>query len=287
MNPHLNSTYRKSADLLRTANSLSLDVTLGSGIAFGFVHVILGQPLQGNQMLALMVAVWCAYTADHLLDSIRLVEGACMHRHSLHRSHFAVLAGIVLVLALLMSIFLIAWKQWSLLVFGLLLGSLTSVYLYIVFRWGRSAGFWLQKEGAVAGIYTLGIWGFPIWQSGFSLEPATWLTMIVFFLVVWADILVIALHEREQDEIQGNVSFIRQIGSERALRWIRLLLLSATLGSVSLSFFSSSGWPVAGVYLLMIGAVWLLSCQLPCLTRGERYRWFAEVVMFVPILIML
>ena len=95
----------------RFINNLSLDLVAATCICSLFLARVLDQPLPPAVVLALALAVWAIYTADHLLDAWLIPHPASTERHAFHQRHFGVLclllaAMLVLALCLLPAILL-------------------------------------------------------------------------------------------------------------------------------------------------------------------------------------
>ena len=118
--------------------------------------------------------------------------------------HFILIFFLTIINIILGLIFL----EKQIIYFGLIVGLFTGIYLLLVYFFGRKKQLLLQKELFVAIIYTTGIWGGPVSLLDYHLTLYQLIIMVSFFLLVFADILILNLYEKESDRVNDFFSFI-------------------------------------------------------------------------------
>ncbi|MCB0805276.1 MAG: hypothetical protein KDC05_05710, partial [Bacteroidales bacterium] len=81
-------------------NNLSIDVVIGALMSSLFASRITGVQPEISFWVIFVLAVWVVYSADHLVDALRLKNHAHTHRHRFHFRHFRLLSVLVTVAAI-------------------------------------------------------------------------------------------------------------------------------------------------------------------------------------------
>ena len=71
-------------NILRMFNMLSIDVAIGALFSGYFVKIILPFQIHWSYWCILPLSVWIVYTADHLVDALRLKKKSHTKRHLFH-----------------------------------------------------------------------------------------------------------------------------------------------------------------------------------------------------------
>ncbi len=236
--------------------------------------------------LCLATAIWVIYTADHLVDAIKISAPLDGRRMFYHR-HFKMLLLVVVVLSIIVSILGLTFLSSKIIVFGVAIGLISALYLSLVFFFGQKKKVWLQKELYVSVIYTIGIWGSIILMSLKTLNLEELLIILSFFMLVFSDILIFSIYDHRQDVINQFVSLIELLGINKVARLIITLLIASCSLSIALLFFSEPKFKVTGAILLLMAIVlsWIFIGK-DKLANNEWYRYIGETVFFLPALIL-
>lgn len=273
-----------STKIFNLINTLSLDVVAGAILSAAFASKIFSVSPGLAYWFILPIAVWVVYTADHLVDAYRLKEKAHTPRHLFHHQNFKLLALIVFILSLINLILAIFFLEHIIIVFGVIVGGVTLMYLTAVHFIGKRKKVYLQKELFVAVIYVSGIWGGPWALSGFIISPEAVILFAVFMMLAIADVLTFTIFDHHTDRIDQHPTLFRNIGEKAIYTIFYLLIILSSVVAVYLIIDS----PVflhraaAKIYLMM-GLLLLLLISLPDLfEKNDWYRTIGEMVFLLP-----
>jgi hypothetical protein len=265
---------------------LSIDIAMGALGGGCMVAQYLDQEMPWSWYVILPLAVWSIYTADHLLDAMRLKDTSSTPRHQFHHKYFGILMSLALLSAATavgLALFFLGLQGFY---FGLGMGALVLTHLALVKFVGERTSPFLVKELGVALVYAAGIWGLPLilsgkWGTREAMVPAT-----QFLLLALANLLEFSLYEYEIDKADGHTSFVQAIGRKGAIRFIRLVLASmAGLGAFLLS--TIDGRPVLRIELtfgLMALVLAALIYKPTWFAANERYRAWGDAAFLFPFL---
>lgn len=232
----------------------------------------------------LPLAVWVAYTVDHLLDARRIGAEASTPRHRFHHQWFSVLAVLVALGAvggLAVAILLLELRA---VLFGLGLGGVVGLHFLLVRLVGSKASPLLIKELGVAMVYTAGTWGLPLMVAG-RWDPSLIAVPVgQFLLLALVNLLELSLYEAETDARDRQTSLVQAIGREGGLRLVRLLLaMAAGLGVLPLLVSDATGLlRLELVYAIMAGLLAAIILRPGWFGRNERYRAWADAAFLLP-----
>lgn len=200
--------------MLRLIRILSLDICFGTWggavLASRLTHI----SMPFSWFFLLPPATWVVYTLEHLLDAHRIGETAHTDRHRFHyHQRYLLWTMIVGVLGIILF-FCLLQKLWLFFGFGMFMGCLSGGYFGLM----RLPRFAKIKEAGVALIYTLGIWGLPLWIS--SRSSQSWVGMGLFFLIAYLNLLCYSSYDFEVDLQDHSPSLATQIGLARLSQWI-------------------------------------------------------------------
>lgn len=281
------TTHPKSSlpiRLLEWINTLCLDVVIGSLLSGGFVVVLLKVKLPVAYWFVLAISVWIIYMLDHLVDAYRLKQQAHTIRHRFAFQYFNTLSLIVLILTAINFFLVIRYLGTDVLYFGLGLGLISLLYLAALHFKGAKRRVLLKKEFIVAFIYLTGIWGVPLYKNSFQMEIYHWLVLLIFFLLVLADILLLSFFEREIDIEDKHPTLAVRYGAKRTGLIVQSLGLIVTGLSAVLMIFNSDPAliPAALVFMVMAGIIINMSLFPQILRKNMSYRYISEMVFWLP-----
>lgn len=222
--------------------------------------------------VALLCAVWCVYTADHLLDAHRPGLAPATPRHDFHRLHGRALT--IALVGVAMAGLAAAWTlRPPVRLFGLGLGLVVVAYLASAQSLILPG---LPKEPVAGILYAAGIWGGPIVMGAGS---TPWLILAAAFhaLAAVLNLIMIGVFETDSDRRQGHRSIALRAGTPRARG---LVLLAGAFGPLLAAWLASAA-PIGTVFVvlaLQIAAPALLLLAQPWAARHERYRAWGDSV---------
>jgi len=254
---------------------LSLDVVLGGACGLLLAEDVTGTRVPGAVWIALPLAIWVVYTADHLLDARRFGRRVFSYRHRFHARHRRVLSRAVLAAgAAGLAVALVGLPS-RLALGGLGLAGAIAVYLAAAQRLER----WpLPKEPLTAALYAAGIWFAPLLLST---QTTRWTgrALALHALAAALNLMAFGVFEARVDERQGSASLARTIGLPTARR----LILALSGAGLALALHSGAVGPpalrpdfaVLGALVAFPAAMLLGSAYF---ARSGRYRIFGDLV---------
>jgi hypothetical protein len=258
---------------VRVLRALILDVVAGAACG-GLLaeHMARARMLPG-WWVALLTAVWCIYTGDHLLDARRMPAKPAAYRRAFHRRH----AG-ALIPALAAAILIGLGAAWTLRppvrLFGIGLSLAVATYL------ASAQGLILPrlpKEPAAGLLYAAGIWGGPIVMGAGSM-PALLLAASLQALAAILNLAMLGVFETALDAEEGHRSLALRWGGARVRRWV---LLSGFLGTVTAGIVAGLlpfARDVFSILALQIAAPPALLIAHRWFEKDERYRLWGDSV---------
>ena len=258
---------------MRVLRALSLDVVAGAACG-GLLaeHMARARMLPG-WWIALLTAVWCIYTGDHLLDARRATDESATYRRAFHRRHAKALTA-ALAAAVLTGL-AAAWTlRPPVRLFGVglslaVLAHLSSAQGLILPR--------LPKEPMAGVLYAAGIWGGPI-VMGVGPTAALLLAAALQAIAAILNLAMLGVFETGVDLREGHRSLALRWGRERVRGWILSTSLAGALAAVALALFLPGERDVFAVLALQAGAPAVLLMAAGWSGRNERYRFWGDSV---------
>ena len=258
---------------MRVLRALSLDVVAGAACG-GLLaeHMARARMLPG-WWIALLTAVWCVYTGDHLLDARRATAGPATYRRAFHRRHAKTLAA-ALAAATLAGL-AAAWTlRPPVRLFGV--GLTAAVLAYLASAQGLILPR-LPKEPMAGLLYAAGIWGGPI-VMGLGSTPALLVAASLQALAAILNLLMVGVFETRVDLEEGHRSFALRWGRERARGWILTASLLGVVAAGVLVLLRPIERDVFAILALQIAAPMVLLIADRWFEKNERYRYWGDSV---------
>ncbi len=266
---------------------LSLDVALGAVISSSMVCKLLGAvPLPIPALTILGVTVWIIYTLDHVWDvqsSGGLPLSARRLFHWKYRKELNLVAG---VLICLMGIGVWMYLPLGIVFFGLGLGALVAMYLWMVNKLGVTGGRRIfHKEPIVALLYTAGLWGVALLTSSqVALQPVLICLCLLFTLLALQNLCLFSLYEHAEDIGQAQRSLAQTYGVRRVKIFIISLFILFALvamytGYISRTFIEQKVLLTLVVMALVLGLLFVFP-QL--FKKCKIYRPIGDSVFLLP-----
>ena len=257
---------------------LSIDVATGAVIMTNAVARSNGVILPQSVSIGIFFAVWFIYTLDHWLDARKIKGGEpSMPRHKFHRKY--------------KKAFLV------LLAFQFLAGSLNSLFLpFQIFYVGAAVAFSvgiyfafsllmkvvLVKEVLIASIYAIGVFVGPVSLGAFESYDEL-LSLVIVFGLAFVNLILIAMYEISFDLKDGSHSWPIKFGYKKSYFLVSYLLyiLLALIG-LGAFYVENGSWTLYVAFFLMTIVLYMILNRRAWFKKNERYRIFADVVFFIP-----
>lgn len=266
------------------ARMLSLDVALGA-LGSGWMaacYLKVTMPLAWYVLLPL--AVWVAYTLDHLMDARRIGAAASTPRHRFHHDRFGALAVLVGMAGIAGLVSAVIWLEMRAVYFGLGLGAVAGLHFLLVRLVGSRTSPFLIKELGVALVYTAGTWGLPLMMADHWDPSLIGIPVGQFLLLALVNLLELSLYEADTDARDRQTSLVQAIGRAGGLRLVRLLLaMAAGLGVLPLLVSDATELlRLEMVFAIMSGLLAAIILRPNWFMRNERYRAWADAAFLLP-----
>lgn len=234
--------------------------------------------------ILLPLAVWVAYTADHLMDALRIGADASTPRHRFHHRWFRLLSLLVVVGGVGGLLSAIMWLEARAVLFGLALGGVAGLHFLLVRLVGNRTSPYLIKELGVAIVYTAGTWGLPLMMAERWDPSLIGVPVGQFLLLALVNLLELSLYEADADARDKQTSLVQAIGREGGLRLVRLLLaIAAGLGVLPLMESDATELlRLEMVFAVMSGLLAAIILRPGWFIRHERYRAWADAAFLLP-----
>lgn len=279
---------QKKFSLYAIFSILSLDVVVGAVIGAAFVSRILGVHPDGWYYLILALSVWILYTADHLVDAWRLKENAHTDRHLFHFRNFNLLVFLIMGLASIDLIIIWLKLPSKIIIVGVFLLFISGAYLGFLSFLKSKRSIFLQKELIIAIVYTSGVWAGPVALRNFILQNHEIILLIVFFLIVLADVLLYSIMEEKEDRLDNHHTFATNFGMKQSQRVLSLLLFLSI--SICIFLILMSGVNIhllaAKLFLLMAFVIIILFSFPDFFKQNYSYRYIGELIFWLPVFLL-
>jgi len=270
--------FLKMGKIINIGRWLSLDISSGGAILHYFLCKKMFLPYEPIVGMALFFSILSIYTFDHLRDSLTHQNTSSQRRLIFQKNtnYWYVYLGLLLVVALTSLFFL----PLQLIMWGLALGIFCVFYLLLSGKLSRV----YSKELVAAALYSCGIFLDPILRVTENwLFPA--LLVIHLFLLAFANLVLIAMFELQEDRHEGFHSLVITFGYLRMKKVLSAILVLCML--TAMVGIASDTFPDIYVFYLLSALVLLLILLFPSwFRRQERYRVVADGIFFIPLFLL-
>lgn len=263
---------------------LSLDVVLGACVSTLFIAKCLDVTLPIYVVIALGIAVWIIYTADHLLDGSKSTVTPLTDRHQFHQKHRRSIL-IFLIFMILLGLILLFQLPTQIVLNGLVLVGGVIVYFIGLKIIGSRPS--IYKEPLVALAYAIGVFLGPV-----SLLPIIDYKNVVLFFVIYVmmafiNLLIFSVYELTIDEEDQYTSLVRYIGKKRATYLITICFVALLLlWCYQLSIIGVFNMSII-ILLLMVVALAAVNYLKTLFGTNEWYRTVGDAVFYFPLIALL
>ncbi len=262
----------------RLLNILSIDVVLGAVCCAAWFANYFEVELRIYALLCLGLTVWIIYSADHLLDAIKVKGEASTLRHRFHQKHFKALT-IVLACASAFDFGLLFFIRAQVLYAGIFLICMVGVYL-LISRWLA-----YLKEIVVAGLYCGGVLLPALSLNESGMTAADLFLILCFFLTALINVIMFAWFDHALDIRDGNNSFSTKFGKDFTKKLLILLFALQVIFLVIL-LVGKSFLPLI-VFGSMNSILYLLFVRSDEFGKAEYYRLLGDAVFLIPAVFLL
>jgi hypothetical protein len=258
----------------RLISILSMDVALGAACCAAWFAYHFDVHLRVYALICLGLTVWIIYTADHLMDALKLKTEASTTRHRFHQKHFKLLI-VAMLIAGIIDLSLLFFIRAQVLYAGLGLSGVVLAYL-LLNRWLN-----FLKEIVVAIVYCSGVLLPAISLKATPLTLADVLLIVLFFLTALINLLMFSWYETESDKRDGYNSFSIKFGTEFTHSLLSVLFIVQGM-------FILAYWVISGEFLPLL-LLFVMNCVLFMLfktpenfRKSEKYRLWGDAVFLLP-----
>lgn len=265
---------RNLVKVYRLLNLLSIDVALGAVCSALFFARILQVHILSYGLIALGLSVWIIYTADHLLDALKIKLPAATARHRFHQQNFKVLL-VTLFVTIIINGIIILFIRHRVLIAGLYVAATVSIY-FLINRYLK-----FMKEIFIAIVYTIGVLLPSISITQQPPREWPWLIIISFMITALINLILFSWFDHAKDLRDGNISFVTVLG-ERTSRIVIVVLFLLVLVLTGISLSS------AGLVILLMNALLLITfIYHRYFSAHDRFRLLGDFVFMIPLLYLL
>ena len=231
-------------------------------------------------VIVLGFSVWIIYVLDRLLDNQKL-DFTPTERHIFHRQNAQILWYFIGFLTFLCTI-LIFYLPYNILIFGIIISSLTGIYLFIISKISSKNNFQHYKEPITAFVYVSAVFGTTILHN-----PQNYSLLIgfIFLLIVFQNLLLFSLSEFKRNI--NSINLAQHFGVKKSNLIIVAITFMIIILGVYLIYFSTSKYENKVVFLEIIMSTILLIINHfdNFFLVNDRYRWVGDGIFLLPLLI--
>lgn len=258
----------------RLLNILSIDVALGAVCCAAWFAQVFEVQLRPYALIALGLTVWIIYTADHLLDAIKIKQEASTKRHRFHQRNFRLLLIFLLITGII-DLALLFFIRAKIVQAGFILATIVLLYL-VINRW---LGF--VKEFVIAIVYCGGVLLPSLSIKTISLNVPEVLLIFSFLLTALINLITFSRYDVQPDTLDGYNSFARRFGF--TVTQYTLVILFFMQGITIVLLFMAHTWNY-GLLVLVMNTVLFLIFFLPSyFHRSDAYRLLGDAVFLFPV----
>lgn len=262
----------------RLLNILSIDVVLGAVCCAAWFANYFDAELRVYALLCLGLTVWLIYSADHLLDAMKVKGEASTLRHRFHQEHFKKLT-ILLLFASVIDFVLLFFIRAQVLYAGIFLICIVMVYL-LLSRWLT-----YLKEIAVAGLYCGGVLLPSLSLKESVMGMSDLFVLLCFFLTALINVIMFAWFDHELDIRDGNNSFSTKFGKDFT-RKLLIMLFVLQVVILGVLVVVKSFLPLI-LFGIMNSILYLLFMRANAFSKAEYYRLLGDAIFLIPALFLL
>ncbi len=244
-----------------------------------------GHKLLSMDYLLIFIAVFCVYSADHIIDAWSIKKQASTFRHRFFQQNLFVM--IVLTMILILADIIIAYCTLSNLIFknGIFLSGIILIYYilnYFSFRLNLRNFF---KEFLAAIIYTGGVM-LPSFSRSLVTESLLVISFQIF-LTAFLNLVIFSYFDHDSDKADKYNSIVILLGKGKALALIYILIILQIIIFIVTLIQNNIGVYFLVIPLLMTLILFNLFYFRKYFSINYRYRYAGDSIFFIPLLLLL
>ncbi|MCB8994547.1 MAG: hypothetical protein H6538_02950 [Bacteroidales bacterium] len=267
--------------ILQLFRYFSLDIIIGAIASLVFASSVMGVVMPRPYYIILGLTVWLIYTADHLMDGVKTRGKSESDTHNFFYK-YKIPIILVFLLVLVFNFRLVMYRlDEKFIEFGFAPALAVVVYLVLNRYYGDAPRYFFIKEVWIALIYTIAIWGGPFIMANDLFTPASLLTMLSFFLLIFGNVLIYSIYERDKDEKDNNRSLVRDFGLRMTINLALAGLILAILSAIVVYVFMGGALMHMLTIMLIAGPMLLILSYPEFFTRGKLYGIVADLLIWL------
>jgi hypothetical protein len=259
---------------------LNLDVVLGAIIGYIFFAKLPNRYGEINipTMIVLGACTWIIYIIDRLLDNLKPIENQTVrhHFHAKYQKQLLILVGFLLII----SIVFLFYLPTEVFYLGLKMAIPLVIYFFLFLYFKIN----FIKEPITAIFYTIAVAGTALITHE-DLRRNDLLLMLNYGLIAFQNLLLFSLFETYSDKARQNL--VSKIGTKFTL--FLIILITIFIFSSEFFFFKNINLYQSICFFIevfMTFVLLIISLLPKIFLQNETYRWLADGVFFIPILVM-
>ncbi|MDJ1495766.1 hypothetical protein QNI19_22710 [Cytophagaceae bacterium DM2B3-1] len=260
---------------------LSLDVVAGAVCCSAMFARQMHIKIFWYQYFVLASSVWLIYTIDHLLDAVRNPT-LISPRHRFHKKYQKTLCILSVLVCVITTWLAFTKLPIAVIWFGMALGASMLVYLALTHFFSFSFFF---KEGWVAFLYTLGVWGSVAVQTS-HIQQTHLFAGGIFGMIILQQAMLLAWYESEEDTQQEMLSLMQRQNAAHLhlfLKALIILALGATIGCLLLLNNTSLDQKVWLTLLIIASLLSVITFFSGLFREAYSYRFLSDGILLLPV----
>ena len=231
-------------------------------------------------VIILGLSVWIIYVLDRLLDNQKL-DFNLTERHLFHRENAKILWYFIGFLVTICTI-LVFYLPQNIIIFGIIISSLTGIYLLIIGKISSNNNFQHYKELITTFVYVSAVFGTTVLHN---LQSSSFFIGLVFLLIVFQNLLLFSLSELKKNIHSFNLA--EHFGIKKSNSILVAITFIILIFSFILIDFSTFNYQNKVVFIeIIMSLILLLINQFDnFFLINDRYRWVGDGVFLLPLLI--
>lgn len=259
-------------------------MAIGSAGSSVLAVKVLNVKLPAVYWFVLPLCVWIIYTADHLLDAIKIKNRPGTGRHYFHFLNQKVLFFLLCILGILSFILIPGNFNRNIIIYGCCLFSVILIYLlsnYFIQNIFR----FFPRELFIALGYIAGTWGIPLITGYPEIRFIDFLVLFNHFLIIFSIPVLYSIYEYKSDMANNFISFTTSYGFKIAKFIEFIIIIFAVVISIISILFIHRNYYLIMLFMGMILFFILISGEK--FSRNEYYRTIADSLNYLPFLLLI
>jgi len=259
-------------------------VAIGSAGSSVLAVKVLNVKLPAAYWFVLPLCVWIIYTADHLLDSIKINNQPETGRHYFHFLYRKVLFFLICLLGILSFILILRIFNKDIIIYGSCLFSIILIYLLSNYFIQKIFKFF-PRELFIALGYIAGTWCIPLISAYPEIRFIYFLALFNHFLIIFSIPVIYSIYEYMSDTENNSISFTTSFGIKNAKNFVLFTIIFAIVISTASLLFIHQNFYLILLIMEIILFIILISGEK--FSKNEYYRTIADSINYLPFLLLI